>query len=424
MACGLDGSQEDTTEPLVAELVEAPPPALPAPEPAVSLVDPEGPFLDDLDGAALDRFRAALARAEVGEGQVRVVVFGSSHLAGDHLVGFIRDALQRRFGDAGHGWVSGAWPSERDTYWQSGVQIARGEGWKPVRLGRGNASADYYGVGGVVFDSEGREAVAEVSTGRRLGLNASHIEVHWLQQPRGGELELEIDGEVVSTQSTAGRVRAQMVSFERPDGPHRVRLRALPGEPVRMYSVVLERDAPGVIVDNIALGGTRARFHLRSRAPVYESQLRQRRPDLVVMGYGGNEGNDVVPIRIYERRLREMMRRLQRTVPDAECLFLGPFDKPLLTEDGTWVERERTSAIAAVQQQVARDEGCAYFDTLGFMGGPLSLLAWAQEQPSLVRGDNVHLTGDGYRRVARTFLRELLRGVPDVPGTLGPPDVP
>lgn len=391
-----DGVEVDAPEPQPVEQVV----------PVPSDLGQGGVFLHDSE-TSLARFRAALGRAN--EGQARVVVFGASHEAGDHYVGFVRDALQTRFGDAGHGFAVAAWPSEHDRYWQWGVRVARGDGWKPIRLGKDRTRPDYYGIAGVIFDSEGREAHGEVATSDHgVGQTASIIEVHFLRRPGGGNFEIAIDGAVVETVSTAGRTRSDFVRFEVVDAAHRVQLRALPGRSVRLYGVVLERDAPGVIVDNLALGGTRARHHLKALEPVYSTQLLHRRPDLVVLGYGGNEGNDFgIPIDVYATELHHVVAKLRRLVPEADCLLVGPLDKPLRRTDGSFAHRHRTTSIARVQRDVAQQYGCAYFDTVAFMGGRLSMLDWAAAEPPLARPDFVHLTGAGYHLLGRALVEEL-----------------
>lgn len=407
-------------EPL--EDLGVPPEPLPIdPVEAASGLGHGGDFLTDASGTSLAHFRAALARAERGEGQARIAVFGASHEAGDLYVGVIRDGLQTRFGDAGHGFAVAAWPSEHDRYWQWGVQVAPGAGWKPIRLGKDRTRPDYYGIAGVIFDSEGRGAQAEVATSDYgVGQTASVIEVHFLRRPGGGDFEIRIDDELVQTVSTAGRTRSEFVRFEVADAPHRVQLRALPGRAVRLYGVVLEREVPGVIVDNLALGGTRVRHHLKALEPVYSAQLLHRRPDLIVLGYGGNEGNDFgIPIDVYGTELHRVVAKLRRISPGADCLLVGPLDKPLHRPDGSFAHRHRTTSIARVQRDVAQQYGCAYFDSIGFMGGRLSMLDWVAADPPLARGDFVHLTGPGYHLLGRALVDELIgEGQPELTSPL------
>ena len=369
------------------------------------------PFAD-ASGEALGHFYRALDRAQAGDGQARVAIWGGSHTACDHWTGTLRDALQRTVGDAGHGFTLPAWPSEAWPYWRWGVVVAEGEGWDRVRLGWHRGEPDDYGVAGLVYDSMGRTATAEVHTSSwGVGQRASVIEVWSQTRPGGGVAEVWIDDERVGLVNTAGAgVRARFDRYEVPDGPHEVRVVAQPPDPVRLYGIVLERDVAGVVVDNFAISGSRARNHQKWHDGTFVAQLGRRPPDLVVFAYGGNESNDRRrPIGRYAEATRFALERIRRVVPVASCLFVGPTDKP--EQRGTrWVHRERTDEVIAVQREVAREAGCAFFDSRAFMGGPLSMLQWVAADPPLARGDHVHLSARGYRALGEAIVANLLDG--------------
>ena len=255
--------------------------------------------------------------------------------------------LQDQYGGP-RGFTIAAWPNARG-YWQSGVTISQGEGWSIVRLGSDRTRPDYYGIAGVVFDSEGREARATLTR----AVPAQDLEVSFQRQPNGGDLHIEF-GDVARTISTHGPIGA---GFEvvHTDSPHEeVRLRASPGASVRLYAVVLEEEG-GVVVDNAALGGTKSRYHLASLDPVYAAQVRRRDPHLVLLGFGGNEGNDFgTSINVYGTNLRRMLSRVRRLTPNADCVLVGPLDKPLF-RNGRWTHRYRTTSIARVQEDAAQE---------------------------------------------------------------------
>lgn len=369
---------------------------------------PEGlgldtPF-DDPSGHALDHFHAALAAA--GDEVASVAVWGASHTACDHWTSRIRIALQERYGDGGRGFTFAAWPNER-RYWQSGVEVELGEGWTRLRLGRQRSVPDHYGVAGLVFDSEGREAVTRIRTGERgVGEVATRFDILFEQQPNGGTLEVAMDGEAVATIDTAGRVAAGLHRVDVPEGAHEVTLRALAGASVRVYGVDVRRGESGVVLHNLGLSGSRARYHQKWRDPVHRQQLEAMDLDLLVFAYGGNEGNDFAePITRFSGQFERALRRAKQHAPEASCLVVGPADKPLL-EGEEWTPRVRTRGIAAAQRRIAHRLGCAYFDTIAFMGGEMSMLRWVAED--LARDDYVHFTARGYDRFGDVLLDGLL----------------
>jgi lysophospholipase L1-like esterase len=88
---------------------------------------------------------------------------------------------------------------------------------------------------------------------------------------------------------------------------------------------------------------------------------------------------------------------------------LGAADKPL-DRDGAWVHRERTELVNRVQRELAFAHGCAFFDTVAFMGGELSMLRWVENDPPMARDDYIHFTARGYALMADVLLAELLAG--------------
>jgi lysophospholipase L1-like esterase len=367
-------------------------------------------MLEDPSGHALDHFHAALRRVERGEGKARVLFYGASHTAADHLPGHVRKGLQERFGDGGRGLTMPAPPSPLFDYWQWGATIEDGEGWTRVRLGLDRGVPDYYGIAGIYFDSEGRPAVARVSNAESgVGSLADVLEVLYQGFPGGGDFVVSIDGEErARVETDAPEVVAGRAVYEVEEGQHTMELRAVAGDPVRIYGFVFERSGPGVVVDDVALTGSRARYHAKWLEPIYSQHLRMRAPDLLVLWYGGNEGNDLpYPADVTSREIRLAVDKLLAAAPDASCVLLGAADKPL-ERDGEWIHRERTDAINRAIRTIAFAHGCAFFDTVSFMGGPLSMVRWVEADPTLARDDYIHFSALGYRLLSENLLYELL----------------
>src|SRR5690606_24370105 len=125
--------------------------------------------------------------------------------------------------------------------------------------------------------------------------SGSHLlELWFLRQPAGGRFDVELAGKRVATVQT--RADAHGPGYWTPSEPPaafvplRVKVRG-DGE-VRLFGAVLERDAPGVVVDELGIGGTRAANHLGWDEGTWSDNLRRRAPDLWVLAYGANEAID------------------------------------------------------------------------------------------------------------------------------------
>lgn len=374
----------------------------------VKIEDPKG---------AMRPFYAALAKTALKkEGAVtRITHWGDSGIGADGPTSAGRHLLQRNFGDAGHGWIlveSGSdWYKHKDIRYDSG-------GWKALKIIDGAARDGRYGVGGV--SARGYlGANATFGTVKKddapVGKKVSRIELHYLSAWKHGNLELRIDeGEPIelSTGREEGAEDAVWV-HEVPDGPHVFRMRVTGGGPVRVYGVVFERAGPGVVYDSIGLVGARASRLLNADPEHWKTQLANRRPDLMIIQYGGNELTDRnMSMTKYRETFTEVVRRFRTSRPEASCLVMSPTDKGKRGRGGI-ITDPLLLELMPIQREVALSEGCAFFDLFQAMGGEGSMGRWARAKPRLGWGDLAHVTPAGSKILADLFFKALMAGLSD-----------
>ncbi len=390
-----DGSVADASEPLAYELDENGRPIYGRDIP-----------IEDPSGTALASFHAALRRAERGDGQARLVFYGASHVAADMFTGTIRRLLQERFGDAGHGFVLPVepWRHYRHTDLDIESNFRR---WDVLRVHVGQTAPSLYGIMGVALTTDAAHAYGRIDTGQA---SASRFELWYSQRPDGGTIDLLVDGHVerrLSTRSAELNPGYAVVSTA--DCPHTFEIRVRGDGPVTLYGATVERERPGVIVDEMGINGARAASQLLWDEPLQVEQLRRRMPDLVVLAYGTNEsGDDTQPIETYERELRQVVTRVQTAVPTSSCLLVGPSDRPIVHRDGTYEPRPRTQQVIDTQRRVALDYGCGFFDMVAFGGGPFHMMEWADAEPAWAQRDHVHYTVRGYTRLGEVIANALV----------------
>lgn len=374
--------------------------------------------IEDPGGNALDAFHQGLRRARDGRGQVRIVFYGASHVAGDIFTGYIRRELQRRFGDAGHGFIVPARPWR--TYRQSDVNIQSTNTWHTDRVGKPNDRKDgWYGLAGMSVSSRMKKNWGTVSTTKdnRVGRRVGRFELFYLKHSRGGRLDVRIDNRLVKRLKTRSRkFEPGYATFKVRDGRHSFQIRPAGDGLVRVFGVAMERHKPGVILDTLGIPGARVRYHLEWNADLYREHLKRRKPDLVVLAYGTNEsGDDGHSLSRYEDNLREVLDRVKDAVPNASCLLIGPSDWPIrqpgdVEGEETFLPRPRTAHIIEIQGRVAGEYGCGFFDLVEFMGGPLSMIRWVHADPPQAAQDYIHFNRLGYERLGAVLLRALLDG--------------
>lgn len=377
----VDGNRLGTYVPL-----EGPPPA-----------DALGNFYRALD---------ALARGEDPDGKVRVLVYGASHTEADIYPHYLRVYLRHRFGDGGHGFIQAAKP--KPWYRHIEMRVASTRHWLAEHAQRTKGRQDgLFGLSGLSTTTRKRSARTKIT--HAADSVASHYEVFFLEQPSGGSFDLFVDGRKQARVPTrAEAVGAGVYAFDVPEGAHALEIRPRGDGEVRLFGVVAEREGPGVVVDTLGIGGTRAANMLTWDPAIWSAYVARRDPALVVLAYGTNEATDEdQPIEAYARDLDAVLDRIEAAAPNASCVLMGPGDFPVVGDDGTVVARPRLSQIVEVQREAARRHGCAFWDMLAFMGGPGSMAQWVAAQPAMARSDHIHLTRRGYAKVGMAFVDAL-----------------
>jgi lysophospholipase L1-like esterase len=403
LAALADFSPERTPmSPLVRRVAEPPQPAF-----HLRLNGAAAPLLDDANGG-LDHFYQALARTERREpGAVtRATHYGDSPTTADLITGDIREMLQTRFGDAGHGFVLIAKPWA--WYQHRGIWLS-GSGWSIFPATQSELRDRMYGLGGVTFltDTGARTRFALDDPGQ------SHFELYFERQAGGGTVGAFANGfeTPIARMGTTGDAAPGFASFDVPGGAKTIELRA--DGPVRLFGLTAEKPGPGVVYDSIGLNGASVTVLSRIfNAAHWASELQHRNPDLVTINYGTNEADftDFID-KDYEKELREAIRRARAALPAASILVMSPMDRGYRGESGDIETMETIPRIVEIQRRVAADTGCGFFDTFAAMGGAGTMSRWYDAQPRLVSADFIHPYPAGGKIIAGVFVKQIEAGL-------------
>lgn len=377
--------------------------------------------LEDPSGRALAAFYDALDRLRSNDDsdvtKVRVAIYGSSSVAIDYYPAYLRSYLQHRFGDGGIGYVSAVplWRWHR----HDAVRVTASKHWQIEHAQRkvGKLDGDY-GLIGASAHSTKKGAWASIAAQASSFSQAERsdvIELELLAQPEGGRLRLELGGTPSSTISTHAETRHVLRHVVDPAsipsrGPFPLRLTATGDGEVRLFGAVFERNASGVVVDALGVGGTRAANILDWQDRCWQEPLSRRAPSLYILAYGANEAVDEdEPIEVYDSHLARVLDRFKSTLPHASCVLVGPVDFRRQHEaHGAWEARERISAIIGVQRHQAFEHGCGFWDSRALMGGDGGMNAWAETEPALAKADHLHPTTLGYVHMGRALADALM----------------
>ena len=419
-SAGTGASGRELDDAVAANLEEES--ARPAPGPergdprATPLIDPnelEGLTveLEDRDHAMDPFYDALLRTAREERGAItRIAHYGDSSIAGDGITSTLRRRMQRRFGDAGHGFHLIA----RGTMPYRHVDFAHraSTGWELRQLVRAGLRSHRYGYGGAqargVVGDWARYGTADDAP---VGNAMSRFELYYFAHPRGGRLDVRVDGGervVISTREAVERDAWWSVDLE--DGPHEIELRTRGAGQSKLYGVVTERDGPGVVYDSLGMVGARARRMLGFDPTHFRQQHEHRGTDLVVLGFGGNDADDLRTAEQFEDDFNRVSQLVREALPGVACLWMAPLDQARRDGRGRIETIPQVSVIVEAERRAAAANGCAFYDTFEAMGGDGAMRRWFRSHPRLAFGDLRHATPAGYRVVGNMFYKALLSG--------------
>ena len=366
----------------------------------------EVPKLVDTKGE-LQRFYAALHSTERRDpGAVtRILHYGDSPTTADLITADVRALFQKEFGDAGHGFVLVAKPWA--WYGHRGVTV-KGAGWKIEPANTAELRDGQYGLGAVSF--RGGPGANSKITLKDPG--HTQFEVAWLSQPEGGSFQVSADGQAVGAIDTASPVMTpSFQTFTVPAGFSEVAIGGVTGR-VRLYGVRLMKDGPGVEYSSMGVNGAAITILARNVGEEHwGEQLRHVKPNLVVINYGTNESVYAKYVdTAFEIELVRAVKRVRAAVPEAAILIMSPMDRGERLPSGEIGTVSPMSRLVALEQRVAAEHGCAFFNTFEAMGGPGTMGRWYMAEPRLVGADLIHPMPAGAKIVGNLLYKSLQAG--------------
>ncbi len=364
-----------------------------------------GTTLQDGSGA-LDPFYAQLwtlqqhSRPEV----VTVLHYGDSPTTADLITGDVRALLQERFGDAGHGFNLGAkpwaWYGHRDVDMSDKGWASSQKDATPV----GRMKTSVYGLGGAIFvGSTGAQ-----TTYTLRGEPQTAVAVDYLGASGGGVLTVSADdGEVVTIDTAGGGPMRQTVAL--PVGTKTVKLAVTSGT-VKLFGVDFRRGNNGVVYDSLGLNGATTTVLSRTfDTGAWAAEMRAEQPSLIVINYGTNESQFGGLVETLDRELRTAIEKTRAAAPGVPVLVMSPMDRGEGSSSSIHTN-PLIPKIVAIQQKVAADEHCAFFNTYEAMGGDGTMARWYAAKPRLITADLIHPTPQGAEYVAQLMVGGLYGG--------------
>ena len=178
---------------------------------------------------------------------------------------------------------------------------------------------------------------------------------------------------------------------------------------VTLFGVDFKRGATGVLYDSLGLNGATVTVLGRVLNPdLWKQELAHAGPTMIAVNYGSNESSFGKFVHTqYANELRLAIQRTRQAAPGVPILIMSPMDRGERSGLDDIETMSTIPEIVAIQQQVAAEMHCAFFDTYDAMGASGTMARWYVASPRLVTADLLHPTPQGATIVAGLFVAQL-----------------
>jgi lysophospholipase L1-like esterase len=355
----------------------------------------------------LAKFHQAIESLAAGQRvePLRVVWFGDSHTAADYLPNAVRKQLSGKVALGGPGYVSLGVTGYRHglaKVWSEGsLEVSP---HPPARRSREDDGV--FGLGGTRVTL--RDPSAYVAAKANIGTSPTPMRFELTYRLPAdsdalrvtvGDQRFELTAAALEPRLGAGLRQHRFVASSETT----IEIRAIRGRP-QLFGIVMETDRSGLVIDTLGVNGARFGTLLAWQEETLAGLIEQRQPVLFVVAYGTNEVFDPEPVERHARKLEQVVERLRRGAPDAECLVIGPTD----AGKGGESTHTRVAAMDTAERATAERLACAYFSPFELMASDGGFESWARQEPPLALPDGIHLTARGYARLGEAIVRSLL----------------
>lgn len=324
--------------------------------------------------------------------KMHIMHYGDSQIEGDRITGYLRNALQQKFGGNGPGLLPLVQPVSSKTVSQSVTD-----------------SVKMYYAGGMMGDRAPHKRygamaqVAEINHSKpitfsaRMGTAPEELTVF------GGNVDSALSIKIgKATYDFRKQKEAQHVTFDIEGKRRDVNVKIEGRGDIYGIEIGSKR---GVSVSNIPMRGSEGSFFVRIDADAMTQMHKTLNTRLIIMEFGGNalpaikDSADVVK---YTGYFKNQVSYLKRLLPDVTILVIGPADMSVKRK-GVLMTTPMLPYLVDKMKESTLEAGGAFWNMYEVMGGEGSMIAWAKHRPAWAAPDYIHFTRKGAERIAEVL---------------------
>lgn len=360
-------------------------------------------YFEWADVKAIDNIYAKLARAN--SKKVNILHIGDSHIQADFYTGYVRENIQKIFGYGGRGFIFPyACAGTHSTYDYRTWKYGNWDGARNVK----NPNLMDIGITGAVARTT--DDKAGFKFGFKEGIlmpEFTVLKIYCKKDSQSFNLKLKLanypDTIYLSTNARPNspyiRVDLPIVSdtfevfVDKTDSTQTF---------FECYGLMIEScKDKGVTYSSVGING--AGFNNVLAQTLFEGQVQELKPDLVVIDLGANDfyGLNYNEVEL-RTNLESLIASIKKASPNASVLVSCSQDIYYRRRKNVYA----TYPFSKLVQTTAKANGAVWYDYFAISGGQYSMQKWRRFH--LAKNDKVHLTTAGYNLKGDLFLNAML----------------
>ncbi len=336
-----------------------------------------------------------------GEGKINVVHIGGSHIQAGTFSGQVRTRLQQLDGEmnAGFGFMFPYRISRTNSPF--GYYIRYSGSWQGCRNVEKRKSC-LLGVGGISATTSSPMADLTILLEDENQLNYSFNKLKIFYENRGRNYSVSIDSSLVKNRyENDGFIEFELNTHVDSLKISLQKINSNEGS-FTLFGLTTESAPNGFVYNSIGINGADLPAYLRCQ--LFEKQLAELKPDLVILGIGINDAyTRKFSQQHYEENYFELIREIRRAAPQTAII--------LTTNNDSYIYRryinKNGEKVKESMFKISSELNTGVWDMYSVMGGMNSVILW--EKNNLAQHDRIHFTHEGYLLLGDLFFTALMQ---------------
>ncbi|WP_170864609.1 lipase [Aquimarina spongiae] len=362
-------------------------------------------------------------RRKLSSKSCRILHYGDSQIEGDRITAYLRNRLQHMYGGSGPGFIP-----LLPVYRQISAIVEPSENWERYAFfdpTKKKFSHRKYGAylsvsrfteyqkklpDSAVLDSlpiikasvtigKSKKTYAKFRRFTDIGLHYGNCNVPI-------KISVYNEGELIQQDSLIPDGRYHQYKIRTLTTPTNLKIELEGKVSADFYGLTLDGGSR-VQIDNIAMRGASGTIFARANATTYSRMVRQLKPKIVIMQYGGNTMpylKDSTDVDKYANRIKTQVNWIRRRAKNANFIFIGPTDM-CLPVNGKMETYPLLPYLNTKLMETCLSNDVAYWSMYDAMGGKGSMELWVEEK--LTAKDYMHFTWKGTKIISELFFTAL-----------------